>query len=72
MVFWTPNKSKVDQKIVTDRRNWREERTGETNSYLDERNQRMARWYNGCVRRGADGNRLRSTIADVILVDGTW
>ena len=38
-VFWTPNKSEVDQKIVTDR----EERTGETKSYLDEKNQRMVR-----------------------------
>ena len=46
-VFLTRNKSGVDPKIVTRRQNWREERTGETKSYLDEKkkkkHQRMVR-----------------------------
>ena len=37
-VFWTRNKSGVvDSKVVTGRQNCREERTGETKLYLDEK-----------------------------------
>ena len=33
----------VDPKIVTERQNSREERTGETKRYLDKKHQRMVR-----------------------------
>ena len=39
-IFWTHNKREVDPKILTGRQNWREERTGETKNYLDEKRQR--------------------------------
>ena len=58
----------VDPKIVTGRQNCREERTGETKRYLDEKHQRMVRTHLSWMCKNIYS--WRSTIADPLLVNG--